>query len=394
MTGFDIIFFWVARMMMMGMHVMGSVPFHTVYIHGLVRDERGQKMSKSKGNVIDPLDLIGEFGTDALRFTVCALTGPGRDIKLGRTRVAEYRSFVTKLWNAARFCEMNGVAPVPGFDPAGAQAPLCRWILDGLSRAIAEATAALEAFRFDEYAQASYRFVWNEFCDWFLEFAKPVLNGPDGAAKDELRATTAHVLGQILRLLHPAMPFVTEHLWREMGHGDALVTTAWPTQAALDAAEERAEVGWVVALVSALRTVRAEMNVPPSRLAPVLLQGVGARELGWAESWSEAIGRMGRASEVRPLDGAIPAGSAQVAIQGGLAILPLGGIVDLAAERTRLDRDRAKAEAEAGKVRAKLGNADFVARAKPEVVEENRDRLAGFEAEAERLRAAVARIAG
>ena len=203
-TGFDIIFFWVARMMMMGLHFQKTVPFRTVYIHGLVRDERGQKMSKSKGNVIDPLDLIAAYGTDALRFTVCALTGPGRDVKLGRATVENQRSFVTKLWNAARFCEMNGVAPAPGFTPGAARSPLCRWVLDALGTAVAGATAALEAFRFDEYAAECYRFTWNTYCDWFLEFAKPVLTGPDGAGKDEVRATAAHVLGTVLRLLHPA----------------------------------------------------------------------------------------------------------------------------------------------------------------------------------------------
>ncbi|MBC7801645.1 MAG: valine--tRNA ligase, partial [Gemmatimonadaceae bacterium] len=199
-TGFDIIFFWVARMMMMGLHFQGRVPFRTVYIHGLVRDERGQKMSKSKGNVIDPIDLIEAYGTDALRFTVCALTGPGRDVKLGAARVESYRSFVTKLWNAARFCEMNGVAPV-AFDPDTARLPLCRWLLDATNQALAEADAALEAYRFDDYAAAAYRFTWNVYCDLFLEFAKPILNGPADDDAAELRATASHVLGVILRLL-------------------------------------------------------------------------------------------------------------------------------------------------------------------------------------------------
>ena len=208
-TGFDIIFFWVARMMMMGLHFMGDVPFRTVYIHGLVRDERGQKMSKSKGNVIDPLALIDRFGADALRFTICALTGPGRDIKLGPARVESQRSFVTKLWNAARFCEMNGVVPDAGFDPSRATLPLTRWILDAASAAVAEATAALEAYRFDEYAATGYRFTWNTFCDWFVEFAKPAFADTGSAEAAEVRRTTAYVLGLVLRLLHPVMPFVT-----------------------------------------------------------------------------------------------------------------------------------------------------------------------------------------
>ncbi len=395
-TGFDIIFFWVARMMMMGLYVMGEVPFRDVYIHGLVRDERGQKMSKSKGNVIDPLELIGEFGTDALRFTVCALTGPGRDIKLGRGTVESYRSFVTKLWNAARFCEMNGVAPVAGFDPAGARLPLCRWMLDAVNTAVADATAALEAYRFNDYAQAAYRATWNGFCDWFLEFAKPVLNGADGPDKDEVRATAAHALGVLLRLLHPAMPFVTEHLWGEMGFGAAgsLIRTAWPLPCPVaDAAAAREELDWVVRLVGEVRAVRAEMNVAPSALAPVLLRDAGPETLARAATWSEAIRRMARASEVGALEGAMPKGSAQAVVDEATVVIPLAGLIDLDVERKRLEKDRGKALAEAEKVSRKLGNADFVARAKAEVVEENRERLAGFEREAARLLAAIERIA-
>ena len=394
-TGFDIIFFWVARMMMSGLHFMKAVPFKTIYIHGLVRDEKGQKMSKSKGNVIDPLDLIESYGTDALRFTVCALAGPGRDVKLGRARVESYRSFVTKLWNAARFCELNGVAPVAGFVPAAAGAPLCRWVLDAANGAVAETTAALEAFRFDDYAAIAYRFTWNTFCDWFLEFAKPVLNGPDGPAKDEVRATAAHVLGTILRLLHPAMPFVTEHLWHDMGYGPAcsLIRTAWPVaEPVTDAEAARGELDWLVRLISSVRTVRSEMNVAPSLLTPILLQGASATTLERAAAWGEALGRMGRASRVEALDGALPSGSAQVVVDEATVVLPFAGVIDLVAERARLDKDRGKAEAEAEKVRRKLDNADFVARAKPEVVEENRERLLAHEAEAARLAAAIARI--
>ena len=395
-TGFDIIFFWVARMMMMGLYVMGEVPFRDVYIHGLVRDERGQKMSKSKGNVIDPLELIDAFGTDALRFTVCALTGPGRDVKLGRATVESYRSFVTKLWNAARFCEMNDVAPSPGFDPASARLPLSRWMLDATNSAVVDATAALEAYRFNDYAQAAYRATWNNFCDWFLEFAKPVLNGPDGADKDEVRAVAAHTLGTLLRLLHPAMPFVTEHLWSEMGLGAAgsLIRTAWPTGVAVsDAGAARDELDWVVRLIGEVRAVRAEMNVAPSALAPVLLRDARPETLARAQAWSDAIRRMARASEVGPLNGAMPTGSAQAVVDEATVVIPLAGLIDLEAERRRLEKDRARALAEAEKVSRKLANADFVARAKAEVVEENRERLAGFEREAARLAAAIERIA-
>ncbi|MCC6716372.1 MAG: valine--tRNA ligase [Acetobacteraceae bacterium] len=394
-TGFDIIFFWVARMMMMGLHFMGDVPFRTVHIHGLVRDERGQKMSKSKGNVIDPLELIEKFGADAVRFTICSLTGPGRDVKLSAQRVESYRSFVTKLWNAARFCEMNAIVPDDSFTPDQARLPLNRWILAELSDAIAEATTALEAYRFNDYAAAGYRFTWLSFCDWFLEFAKPLL-AADTADAAETRRTAAFVFGQVLRLLHPAMPFVTEELWDRFGYGapDSLITTAWPTPFAVPAvAEARAELGWVVKLISEVRTVRAEMNVPPSRLAPILLKDAAPESLARGARWFEAIGRMARASAFQALDGDIPHGSAQTVVDEATVVLPLAGLIDLDAERARLAKDRAKLADDAQKIARKLANADFVARAKEEVVEENRDRLATAEAEISRLDAALRRIA-
>jgi valyl-tRNA synthetase len=419
-TGFDIIFFWVARMMMLGIHFMGDVPFRTVYIHGLVRDERGQKMSKSKGNVIDPLELLDQYGADALRFTICALTGPGRDVKLSASRVQDHRSFVTKLWNAARFCEMNGIVAQTRFDPASARLPLMRWILDAANAAVAEATAALEAYRFDEYAAAGYRFVWNTYCDWFLEFAKPALaEGADAAAAAEVRATAAYVLGVTLRLLHPVMPFVTEELWDRFGYGEpcSLIREAWPEPVAVaDAAAARAELDWVVRLIGLVRSVRTEMNVPPSELAPVLLRDATAETLARAERWIEAIRRLARVSEIRLLDttpqagtapimvstggsnlpvtNVMPTDSAQAVLDEATVVLPLAGLIDLAAERKRLAGARDKAAGEARKVAQKLANADFVRRAPAEVVEENRERLAGFEAEVARLDAALGRIEG
>ncbi len=394
-TGHDIIFFWVARMMMMGLHFRRQVPFRTVYIHGLVRDERGQKMSKSKGNVIDPLDLIDTYGTDALRFTVCALTGPGRDIKLGAAGVESNRRFVTKLWNAARFCEMNGIAPVPGFDPAAARSPLCRWLLDAANRMVTEADAALEAYRFDDYAAAAYRFAWHTFCDWFLEFAKPVLNGPAGADAAELRATAAHVLGVILRVLHPAMPFVTEHLWDEMGYGVpcSLIRAPWPQPGPVaDPGAVREELDWVVRLIGEVRGVRSEMQIAPAVLTPILLRDAKPETMARAARWAESIHRMARASSVAPLDGPLPPGSAQIVVDEATVVLPLAGVIDLGAERTRLAKEHAKALAEAEKVMRKLGNAEFVAKARPEVVEENRGRLAAFQQDAARIEAAIARI--
>ncbi len=395
-TGFDIIFFWVARMMMMGLHFMKDVPFRTVYIHGLVRDERGQKMSKSKGNAMDPLELIDSYGADALRFTICALTGPGRDVKLGEARVKDFRGFITKIWNAARFLEMNQVRVDPGFDPVSVKSPLCRWILDAAGRAVSEGTEALEDYRLDEYAQSGYRFVWNTFCDWFLEFAKPVFaEGADPAVAAETRATAAHVFGVILRLLHPAIPFVTEELWHRFGYGDewTLIREPWPAPVVVpDAEAARLELDWVVRLIGLVRSVRTEMNVPPSALAPVLLRDASAETMARAERWLDAIRRLARASEVRALDGDMPAGSAQAVIDEATVVLPLAGLIDLSAERKRLAGTRDKALAEAKKVMQKLANADFVSRAKPEVVEENRERLVGFEAEAARLDEALARI--
>ncbi|WP_137176899.1 valine--tRNA ligase [Roseomonas sp. AR75] len=395
-TGFDIIFFWVARMMMMGLHFMKEVPFRHVYIHGLVRDEKGQKMSKSKGNVMDPLELIEAFGADALRFTIAALTGPGRDVKLGRKRVEDHRAFVTKIWNAARFLEMNGIAADASFDPATATSPLARWILDASNRAVAECTAALEAYRFDEYAAAAYRFTWGSYCDWFIEFAKPLLYGPDSAEKAEVKGAAQHVFGTILKLLHPAMPFVTEDLWHQFGYGGegSLIRTAWPDAVTVgDAEAARAELDWVVALVGEVRGARAEMNVPPSVTVPLLLQGASGTTLARADRWIDAIRRLARATEVKPLDGAAPKGVAQVVVGEATVMLPLADVIDLGAERARLAKARGAAEGEAKKIRAKLGNADFVARAPEEVVEENRERLAAAEAEMARLDAALARIA-
>jgi valyl-tRNA synthetase len=391
-TGFDIIFFWVARMMMMGLHFMGDVPFKTVFIHGLVRDERGQKMSKSKGNVVDPLELIDAYGTDALRYSVAAGSGGGRDIKLGAKLVETNRGFITKLWNAARFCEMNGVKPDPAFRPEDAKLPLSRWILDAANQAVAEAEAALDAFRPADYAAACYRFAWGDFCDWFLEFAKPAFAGEDAA---ETRAVAAYVLGVLLRLMHPLTPFVTEELWDHFGYGPAgsLIGAAWPEAAPVqDAAAAAQEIGWVKKLISEIRTVRSEMNIPPSVKSPVLLQDAAAETLARAVRWREAIFRMARASEIGPLTSEVPPGSVQTVLNEAMIILPLAGLIDLEAERARLRATRAKAAAELEKVTAKLANADFTARAPEAILAEHQERRESFAAEVARLDAALHRI--
>jgi valyl-tRNA synthetase len=391
-TGFDIIFFWVARMLMMGLHFMGDVPFRTVYIHGLVRDERGQKMSKSKGNVVDPLHLIDSFGADALRFSVAASAGQGRDVKLGAAKVEANRSFVTKLWNAARFCELNLVRPNPAFRPETARLPLSRWILDAANTAIAEATAALDAFRINDYANICWHFAWGDFCDWFLEFAKPAFASDDAA---ETRDVAGVVLGILLRLLHPVTPFVTETLWDHFGYGEAgsLIRADWPEPIIVhDSAPACAELSWVKKLISEIRTVRSEMNVPPANKSPILLKDASAETLDRAARWKEAIFRMARASEIGPLKGAVPAGSAQAVINEATVILPLAELIDLDAERRRLKAAQAKAEAELAKVEQKLANADFVARAPEAIIAENQERRENFKSEIARLDAALERI--
>jgi valyl-tRNA synthetase len=363
-------------------------------MHGLVRDERGQKMSKSKGNVVDPLALIEAYGTDALRYSVAAAAGQGRDVKLGAKIVEANRSFVTKLWNAARFCELNGVTPNAGFRPEDAKLPLCRWILDAANQAVARATADLDGFRPDDYAQTCYRFAWGDFCDWFLEFAKPGFAGEEAA---EIRDVAAFVLGILLRLMHPLMPFVTEEIFDYFGYGEpgSLIKAGWPEPFMVaDAEPARLEVSWVVKMISEIRTVRSEMNIPPAAKSAVLLQGAAPETLARAERWREAIFRMARASEIGPVTGEIPRGSAQAVLGEATIVLPLAALIDLDAERARLKAARAKAAAELEKVRAKLANEDFVKRAPAAIIAETEERRETFAAEIARLDAAIARVAG
>ncbi|PWC55595.1 valine--tRNA ligase [Azospirillum sp. TSO22-1] len=376
-TGFDIIFFWVARMMMMGLHFMGDVPFRTVYIHALVRDEKGQKMSKSKGNVIDPLELIDEYGTDALRFTLSAMAAQGRDIKLAVNRVEGYRNFATKLWNAARYCQMNGAVPVPGFTPTGLTQTVNRWIVGELAETSTRVAGAIEAYKFNEAANALYQFIWGTFCDWYLEFTKPILNGSDEAAKAETRATTAWVLDEVLHLLHPIMPYITEELWEQLGEGRAnrLISAAWPEYGPeiVDPAA-RAEMDWVVRLISAVRSMRSEMNVPPAAQIELKLKDAGAESLKRLATHRDLILRMGRLASAEPLVDETPKQSAQAVLDEATLILPLEGIVDLDKERARLSKEIEKLAGEIKKIDAKLGNEQFVAKAPEEVIEEQRDR--------------------
>jgi valyl-tRNA synthetase len=372
-TGFDIIFFWVARMMMMGLHFMKEVPFHDVYIHALVRDERGQKMSKSKGNVIDPLAVIDEYGADALRFTLAAMAAQGRDIKLSSQRVEGYRNFATKLWNAARFTEINGCARDSAFDPRKVQETLNRWIAHETASTADQVTTAIRAYKFNDAAGAIYRFVWNVYCDWYLELIKAVLTGPDGAAKSETRAAAVWALDQILKLLHPFMPFVTEELWRVTGAGreTLLALSDWPSLESLGDAQAEAEIGWVIDLITSIRSVRAEINVNVA--LPLAMIKVGDHVWGRAQRWSEFIKRMAKISSVNRIPIPKP-GTLQLIVRGEIVGLELAGLVDLAAERARLTKELAKCDADIARVDAKLGNPNFVARAPEEVVEEEKEK--------------------
>ena len=376
-TGFDIIFFWVARMMMMGLHFMTEVPFHDVYIHRLVRDASGAKMSKSKGNVVDPLGVIDEFGADALRFTLARNVAPGHDIRLGPQDVENNRNFATKLWNAARFVEFNGAARVEGFDPKSAKETLNRWIAHETAKAAAEITRAIETYGFSEAAGAAYRFVWNVYCDWYVELSKPLLTGPDGAAKDETRAMAAWALDEILKLLHPFMPFITEELWAvtaEQGpkRSSLLALSDWPQLEGLADDKAEAEIGWVIELITAIRSIRAEMNITVP--IPLVLAGASAETQGARERWADFIKRLARVSDISSRrSGAAGLGATRGARRGGGAAAQ-GRHRSRRRARAARPRKWPKADADIARVDAKLGNEKFVANAPEDIVEEEKEK--------------------
>ncbi|UOM33069.1 valine--tRNA ligase [Acuticoccus sp. I52.16.1] len=395
-TGFDIIFFWVARMMMMGMHFLNQVPFDTVYIHALVRDEKGAKMSKSKGNVVDPLELMDEFGADALRFTLAAMAAQGRDVKIAKARVQGYRNFATKLWNATRFADMNECRIDPAFDPADAQGTLSRWVLTEANRTAGDVTRAIEAYRFNDAAAAIYRFTWNTFCDWFLELAKPGLIGQNEDEKKELRAVTAHVIDQILVMLHPFMPFITEELWAITAEQSGieretlLIHTPWPTGGFEDGTAAD-EINFVVDLVAAVRSLRSESNVPAATEAEVVVVGGSRAQEGWLASHDAAIRRLARASELKVSDIA-PPNSAQSVVGDVVVCLPLAGLVDLAAERARLAKELKRLESDVAKIDGRLSNPKFLEKADADTIDEQREKRGDAEAKLEKLRAAIGRL--
>ncbi len=392
-TGFDILFFWVARMMMMQLELSGEVPFRDVYVHPLVRDEKGKKMSKSLGNILDPLELIDEFGADAVRFTLAAMAVMGRDLKLSRDRIAGYRNFGTKLWNAARFAEMNGCRPDPAFDPAAVTLTANKWIVGETARARVTLDAALTAYRFNEAAAALYAHVWGKVCDWYVELAKPLLQ--DAATADETRATMAWVLDQCLLLMHPFMPFVTESLWAETGARPGLLCHApWPDhgEALIDPAAD-GEMGWVTGLIDEIRSVRAQMHVPAGAKVTLVTLAITPAQQAALETNRALVARLARVERFETAAEA-PKGAVTLTVQGASFCLPLAEVIDIEAERGRLAKAIDKLAKEAKGIAAKLGNEAFLARAPEEVVDEQRARLEAVEEEIAILRAAHDRLAG
>ncbi|MBX9797720.1 MAG: class I tRNA ligase family protein [Sphingomonas sp.] len=411
-SGFDILFFWDARMMMQGIHFMGDVPFRTLYLHGLVRAGDGQKMSKSKGNTVDPLGLIDQYGADALRFFMAAMESQGRDIKMDERRVEGYRNFATKLWNAARFAQANGIGGSAGVAPPPATLAVNQWIIGETVATVRAVDAALADYRFDGAANAIYHFVWDRFCDWYLELIKPVLNPPrDG--EDETRAVAGWVLDQILVLLHPFMPFITEELWSKLGEREhELIVAKWPEVegVAVDTAATD-EIDWLIRLVTEIRMTRAELAVPHStkiclhvlpqqesttarlgNYAPLLVRLARIESISISGGFSISVSmdnvQIGDFEELHLARG----GSAQIVVNGETFFVPLEGIIDLSAERARLAKAIAAAEKERDALAARLNNPSFVERAKPEAVEKARADHAEKAAEAERLAAALARL--
>ncbi|WP_298936993.1 valine--tRNA ligase [uncultured Ruegeria sp.] len=398
-TGFDILFFWVARMMMMQLAVVDQIPFHTVYLHQLVRDEKGKKMSKTTGNVIDPLEIVDEFGADALRFTNASMAAIGGVLKLSRERITGYRNFGTKLWNAVRFAEMNEVFTdaVPQLDVADLKpkAAVNRWIIGETARVREEVDAALESYRFNDAANGLYAFVWGKVCDWYVELSKPLLQGDDAEAQAETRATMRWVLDQCMVLLHPIMPFVTEELWGLTGDRAKMVVHAdWPTYTASDLIDTDAdrEMNWVISVIENTRSARAQMRVPAGLYVPMLVTEIEASgQAAWDRN-EALIKRLARIDSLTKSD-ELPKGTISIAAPGASFGLPLADIIDIGAEKERLEKAKGKLTKELGGLRGRLNNPKFVASAPEEVVAEAKANLAAREEEEAKLNEALARLA-
>ena len=393
-TGFDIIFFWVARMMMMSMYMMKRVPFRKCYIHGLVRDEQGRKMSKSKGNTVDPMETIEKYGADALRFFMAAMETQGRDVNMSENRIAGYRNFATKLWNAARFGEMNECRLVEGFNETAVKHSVNKWIIAKVKQTTRELTSNLNAFRFSDAANDVYQFVWGSFCDWYIEMIKPIFYGDNEAEKAETRAAFAWVLNRILIILHPFMPFITTELWNESGDKRCceLIKAPWPLN---DTVDETAlnDIDWTIELISSVRSLRAEMNIPASSKLTVLLKGANAESIGHLESFGNIIRSLARLEKIEAYDGDITSDMAQAVFKEAVILLPLKGVVDFAAERERLNKELESLNKNLEGYARKLGNPSFVERAPAAVVEEEKRRQAEALANKAKVEEALARIA-
>ncbi|MFK7752764.1 MAG: valine--tRNA ligase [Sedimentitalea sp.] len=393
-TGQDILFFWVARMMMMQLSVVEQIPFKTVYLHGLVRDAKGKKMSKSTGNVIDPLDIIDEFGADALRFTNASMASLGGVLKIDMQRITGYRNFGTKLWNAAAFAQMRGAFDVaPAATPPDTKLAVNAWIKGEVAKTLETVDAALAAYRFNDAANALYAFVWGKFCDWYLELTKPVFDGTDAEAIAETQATLAWALDQCLILLHPIMPFITEELWGQKERSKMLIHADWPTYAVADLLDPEAdgELSWVIAVIDAVRSARAQMHVPAGAQIPCVVKDFHPKAKAAYAANQAMIHRIARITSIDPVDG-FPKGTVTLGVAGGEFGLPLEGVIDIAEEKARLEKTLGKLAKELGGLRGRLKNPKFAASAPPEVVAETKANLSAREEEDSKLKEALARL--
>ena len=392
-TGFDIIFFWVARMMMMSMYMMKKVPFKKCYMHGLVRDEHGHKMSKSKNNTVDPIETIEKYGADALRFFMAAMETQGRDINMSEARVAGYRNFATKLWNAARFGEMNEAKPVADFNPDNVSLAVNKWIIAKAKEATLEVTKNLNAYRFSDSANSIYQFIWGTFCDWYIEMIKPILYGEDETAKAETKATFAWVLDRILVVLHPFMPYVTTQLWNNLATRDVeLMHHTWPTEDVVDNQAKEA-IDWAIEVISAIRSLRAEMNLPAGAKLKAYIKDDNASIATYIKDFANIICSLARLETVEILDSEITPDMVQTVCQTSTILLPLKGVVDFAAERERLQKELASLDKNLAGYASKLSNPNFVERAPIKVVEEEKKRQAEALENKAKVEEALARIA-
>ena len=395
-TGFDILFFWVARMMMMGLHFMNEVPFHTVYLHGLVRDERGRKMSKSKGNGVNPLEMIETYGADALRFTIAVMAAQGRDIKISPQRVAGYRNFATKLWNTARFCQMHGCFCPSDFDPSTVSQTLNRWIVGRVNHTIKTVSQALEQYRFNDAANLLYRFTWNVFCDWYLELIKLPLNGDRETVKREMRATAGWAFDRILMVLHPFMPFVTEALWARSGEVEsrreaALILVSWPQAEDFNDPQAEAEIGWVTRFLTQVRSLRSEMNIPAGAKLACFVADANPETGALINHWRAEMCRLARLSDIM-LSSESPSGAVQSVLDEATISLPITGVVDLSRERKRLEKEIEKLDKKIEKMQSKLNNKEFLSRAPEYIVSEQRENKLSAELVRTKFTAALERI--